>query len=107
MKVTDNEIKSRKQQRAVCATEGSAEHENTLTEFDSLRIKEQTIAIAVPDKLMEEIVGHRNMIAACKRVIRNNGSHGIDGMSVKELMPYFIKHEEEIRELLIAILNGK
>ncbi len=45
MKVTDNEIKNRKQQRAVCTTEGSAEHENTLTEFDSSRIAEQTIAI--------------------------------------------------------------
>ena len=53
---------------------------------------------------MEEIVGHKNMMAACKRVIRNKGSHGIDGMSVKELMPYFIEHEEEIRE---SVLTGK
>lgn len=104
MKVTDNEIKNSNQRKANCNSEGSAEHENKRTEFDSLRITEQTIAIAVPDKLMEEILGHRNMITACKRIIRKNGSHGIDGMSVKELMPYFIEHEEEIRE---SILRGK
>lgn len=102
MKVTENEIKNRKEQKASCKSEGSAEHENKMTAFDSRKITEQTIAIAVPDKLMEEIVGHQNMIIACKRIIRNKGSHGIDGMSVKELMPYFIKHEEEIRESVLA-----
>lgn len=104
MKITDNEIKNRKQQRAGWVSEGNAEHENMMTALDSLKIAEQIIAITVPDKLMEEIVGHKNMMAACKRVIRNKGSHGIDGMSVKELMPYFIEHEEEIRE---SVLTGK
>lgn len=104
MKVTENEIKNSKQWEAGWKLEGSAEHENKITEFDSLRIIEQTIAIAVPDKLMEEIVGHQNMINACKRIISNNGSHGIDGMSVKEFMPYFIEHEEEIRK---SVLEGK
>lgn len=102
MKVTDNGVKNSKQREAGCKSEGSAEHDNKITEFDSLKITEQTIAIAVPDKLMEEILGHQNMTIACKRIIRNNGSHGIDGMSVKELMPYFIEHEEEIRESVLA-----
>lgn len=102
MKVTDNGVKNSKQRGAGCKSEGSAEHDNKITEFNSLKITEQTIAIAVPDKLMEEILGHQNMTIACKRIIRNNGSHGIDGMSVKELMPYFIEHEEEIRESVLA-----
>lgn len=102
MKVTENEVKNSKQRKAGWKSEGNAEHENKITKFDSLRITEQAIAIAVPDKLMEEILGHQNMIIACKRIIRNNGSHGIDGMSVKELMPYFIEHEEKIRESVLA-----
>ncbi|WP_259297937.1 hypothetical protein [[Clostridium] innocuum] len=40
MKITDNEIKNRKQQRTGWVSEGNAEHENMITAFDSLKIAE-------------------------------------------------------------------
>ena len=40
-----------------------------------------------PD-LMERILDRNNLDRAAKRVIRNKGSHGIDGMQVDELLPY-------------------
>ena len=38
--------------------------------------------------LMEQVVARENAIAAFKRVRRNKGSPGIDGMTVEELEPY-------------------
>ncbi len=37
------------------------------------------------DDLMQEVVEHRNLQQAVKRVKRNKGSPGIDGMAVHEL----------------------
>jgi group II intron reverse transcriptase/maturase len=42
--------------------------------------------------LMERILDSNNLNGAMKRVIRNKGSHGIDGMQVDELMPYLKEH---------------
>jgi group II intron reverse transcriptase/maturase len=41
---------------------------------------------------------------AYKRVKKNKGSHGVDGMRVDELLPYLTEHGEELRE---SILTGK
>lgn len=38
--------------------------------------------------LLERIVEKRNLHNAYKRVKSNKGSHGVDGMSVDELLPY-------------------
>jgi RNA-directed DNA polymerase len=38
--------------------------------------------------LLEKILSSDNMNAAYKQVVRNKGSHGIDGMKVDELLPY-------------------
>ncbi len=40
------------------------------------------------DDLMERVVGRDNLLAALKRVRRNKGSAGIDGMGVDDLLPY-------------------
>jgi group II intron reverse transcriptase/maturase len=54
------------------------------------------------DLLMEEVVERDNVRAALKRVRRNKGSPGIDGMSVEELPRYLVEHWHELREELLA-----
>ena len=51
---------------------------------------------------MEQVVERENAITALKRVRRNKGSPGADGMSVDELAPYLREHWEIIREQLLA-----
>ena len=52
--------------------------------------------------LMERVVERENAIKALKRVRRNQGSSGIDGMTVAELTPYLHEHWPAIRERLLA-----
>ena len=54
------------------------------------------------DDLMQEVVEHRNLQQAVKRVKRNKGSPGIDGMAVHELPKYLAEHQEELRAQLLA-----
>ena len=41
------------------------------------------------------------MILAVKRVIKNKGSHGIDGMAVDELRPFIIDNWFSIKQKLL------
>lgn len=52
--------------------------------------------------LMERVIERKNAIKALKRVRRNKGSSGIDGMTVGELEPYLREHWKMIREQLLA-----
>jgi RNA-directed DNA polymerase len=52
-------------------------------------------------RLMEEIVGRANMMAAYQRVMANKGAAGIDRMSVEQLQPYLKEHWPRIREELL------
>ena len=54
------------------------------------------------DCLMEEVIERSNIIRALKRVRRNKGSPGIDGMGVEELPGYLVQHWEDIRGQLLA-----
>jgi group II intron reverse transcriptase/maturase len=54
------------------------------------------------DLLMERVVARENAISALKRVRRNKGSPGIDGMTVDALEPYLREHWPVIREQLLA-----
>jgi group II intron reverse transcriptase/maturase len=54
------------------------------------------------DDLMTAIVERSNLARALKRVRRNQGSPGIDGMTVEELVPYLRDHWPGIREALLA-----
>jgi group II intron reverse transcriptase/maturase len=54
------------------------------------------------NNLMEEVIGRDNVEQALKRVRKNQGSPGIDGMSVDELPSYLAKHWEDLREQLLA-----
>ena len=51
--------------------------------------------------LMERVVGRDNLLAALKRVRKNKGSPGIDGMRVEELLPYLRGEWERIRAELL------
>lgn len=53
------------------------------------------------DHLMELVVGRGNAKVALKRVRRNKGSPGVDGMTVDELPKHLVEHWEEIRAQLL------
>ena len=52
--------------------------------------------------LMERVLARPNMLAALKRVRKNKGSPGIDGMTVDELPDWLREHWPRIREELFA-----
>jgi RNA-directed DNA polymerase len=52
--------------------------------------------------LMEKVVERDNLSRALKRVRKNKGSPGIDGMSVEELPEYLRENRERIRAELLA-----
>jgi RNA-directed DNA polymerase len=51
--------------------------------------------------LMDQIVERSNLVRAVKRVRQNQGSAGIDGMTVDALVPYLREHWPTIREELL------
>ncbi|MHA0857381.1 group II intron reverse transcriptase/maturase [Paenibacillus sp. CMAA1364] len=53
--------------------------------------------------MMEEVLSRENMLSALARVESNKGSHGVDGMSVKDLRRHLVQNWETIRE---SIRNG-
>ena len=53
--------------------------------------------------LLARVVDRANLNTAYKRVKANRGSHGVDLMTVDELLPYLKEHGQAIRE---AILEG-
>jgi len=54
------------------------------------------------ESLMERVVERGNLLAALRRVKRNGGSPGIDGMTVEELPGYLRERWPQIRAALIA-----
>ena len=54
--------------------------------------------------MLEQVLDRENLNFAYKRVKKNNGSHGVDGMKVVELLPYLKQHGEHIKQ---SILEGK
>jgi RNA-directed DNA polymerase len=51
---------------------------------------------------MERVVERGNLFAARRRVKRNAGSPGIDGMTVEELPGYLREHWPRLRAALVA-----
>ena len=47
--------------------------------------------------IMERVVRRENLIAALKRVRKNKGKPGIDGMTVDELGDYLVVNWKELR----------
>ncbi|OTN95704.1 hypothetical protein A5810_000009 [Enterococcus faecium] len=48
-------------------------------------------------ELLEQILSNQNMNQAYKRVYRNKGTNGVDGITVEELKSYLREHKEELR----------
>ncbi|MCB5950947.1 group II intron reverse transcriptase/maturase [Enterococcus sp. BWT-B8] len=48
-------------------------------------------------ELLEQILSNQNMNQAYKRVYRNKGASGVDGITVEELKEYLREHKEELR----------
>lgn len=51
-------------------------------------------------ELLELILEDSNLYKAIERVVKNNGSGGIDKMSASEGKNYFEKHKEEFKNAL-------
>ena len=47
---------------------------------------------------IDKVLSARNLTGACKEVVKNRGSWGVDKMSVKELKPYLDKNREGLSE---------
>lgn len=54
------------------------------------------------DGLMERVLSRPNLKAALKRVRKNKGGPGIDGMTTEQLLPYLWDHWTRIRGELLA-----
>ena len=57
---------------------------------------------ALTKGLMDKIVDPSNLVAALRQVVSNNGSAGIDGMSVGALQEWFSGHYQELQTHLEA-----
>jgi hypothetical protein len=51
--------------------------------------------------LMEQVVERRNMLSALKRVERNKGAAGVDGMGTKELRAHLHTHWSSLKHALL------
>jgi RNA-directed DNA polymerase len=52
--------------------------------------------------LMEQVVERSNVVVAFKKVQKNKGSPGIDGMTVQELKAYLVENWQSLRASLLA-----
>lgn len=60
--------------------------------YRHVRGKEETSV-----ELLEEILSNQNMNQAYKRVYRNKGASGVDGVTVQELKEHLKEHKDELR----------
>ena len=56
---------------------------------------------AVTEQLMEEVCNRENLVRAWKRVRRNKGSPGVDGMTIDDARDYLREHWPSIRSQLV------
>ena len=56
---------------------------------------------AVTEQLMEEVCNRENLVRAWKRVRRNQGSPGVDGMTIDDARHYLREHWPSIRSQLL------
>ena len=87
-----------------CCRRDSAEHEEEGRALIDQRITENNSTNA--DRrgygLLEEVVSARNLNEAYKKVKKNKGAGGVDGMKVDELLQYLRDNGDEIRQTILA-----
>lgn len=64
-------------------------------------IPEDEFTLSEDTELMSQVVSARNLRTALKRVLRNKGVAGVDGMSCETLKRWFQVHEGELRRRLL------
>jgi group II intron reverse transcriptase/maturase len=106
MKITKNYNESRKLHKEDYLLEDKVEPKNTKeVPSNSLTVElKQDDRKAYDNKLLEKILDRENMNLAYKNVKRNKGSHGIDKLTVDELLTYLREHGAKLRE---EILSGR
>ena len=57
---------------------------------------------ALTEQLMEEVCDRENLVRAWKRVRRNKGGPGVDGMTIDDAKDYLREHWPSIRSQLLA-----
>ena len=55
----------------------------------------------ISSPLLEEVICRDNLNLAYKRVKSNKGSHGVDGMSVDELLPYLKQNGDHLKQEML------
>jgi group II intron reverse transcriptase/maturase len=60
------------------------------------------VQLLYTSNLLEWVLERGNMKRAYEQVVRNKGSHGIDNMTVDQLMPYLKVNWEQIKSQLLA-----
>jgi RNA-directed DNA polymerase len=93
------ERQAEKSERSLSVGGGTAEGKGTVRQADTAR--DGHVGDEAP-QLMEEVCARENMQAACKRVVRNGGAPGPDGMTVEDLLSYCREHWAHIREELLS-----
>jgi RNA-directed DNA polymerase len=78
------------------------------------KLGERSLVTASPERedgikvntsnLLEKVLDKDNLNLAYKRVKKNDGSQGVDGMKVNELLPYLKQHGTSLRQ---SLLEGK
>ena len=86
-----------------CPQRDSAEHEGYAEASRSFNRIWKERDSAQP-KLLEAILHKENFNRAYKRVKANKGAPGIDGMTIKEALPYLKEHQQELTD---RIYRGK
>jgi RNA-directed DNA polymerase len=71
------------------------------------RIGQASSATTEPERpgtgsLMEEVLARPNLLRALRRVRKNKGSAGVDGMTVNDLSDWLIVNWSEVREELLT-----
>jgi len=105
-KITKSYDESRKLHKEDYLFEDKVEPKNTKeVPSSSLMVEsKQDNRKAYDNRLLEKILDRENMNLAYKNVKRNKGSHGIDKLTVDELLAYLKKHGARLQE---EILSGK
>ena len=88
-----------KPERALRVGGGTAEGTDTARQARAARREEVRDGSL---ELMEKVVRRGNVVAAYKRVVRNGGAPGVDGMSVDDLESHCDEHWARIREDLLG-----
>ncbi len=80
---------------------GGGTAEGTGTARQACAARREQVRDGAP-MLMEEVVRRGNVVAAYKRVVRNKGAPGVDGLSVDDLKLYCAEHWTRVRKELLS-----